>query len=108
MPRMLPAPGLLSTTTGCPSFSDGRRGRRRELEVGVAYAAVSDVSKICIAEMISIHTNTFHSLSFLTGASAMNLKFLPVSRRVQRRNFKFINRIRIIKLLVLLMFPKFA
>jgi hypothetical protein len=38
----------------------------------------------------------------------VNLKFLPVSRRVHRRNFKFINRTRIIKLLVLLVFPKFA
>jgi hypothetical protein len=41
-------------------------------------------------------------------ASAVNLKFLPVSRRGHRRNFKFMNRTRIIKLLVLLMFPKFA
>jgi hypothetical protein len=41
-------------------------------------------------------------------AGAVNLKFLPVSPRVHRRNFKFINRTRIIKLLVLLMFPKFA
>jgi hypothetical protein len=40
--------------------------------------------------------------------SAVNLKFLPVSPRVHRRNFKFMNRTRIIKLLVLLMFPKFA
>jgi hypothetical protein len=39
---------------------------------------------------------------------AVNLKFLSVSRRVHRWNFKFINRTRIIKLLVLLMFPKFA
>jgi hypothetical protein len=42
------------------------------------------------------------------GPGAVNLKFLPVFPRVRRRNFKFINRTRIIKLPVLLMFPKFA
>ena len=46
--------------------------------------------------------------SRLERASAVNLKFLPVFPRVHRRNFKFINRTRIIRMLVLLMFPKFA
>ena len=37
--------------------------------------------------------------SQIGGARAVNLKFLPVLWRVHRRNFKFINRTRIIKLL---------
>jgi hypothetical protein len=40
--------------------------------------------------------------------SAVNLKFLPVSQRVHRRIFKFMNRTKTMKLPVLLMFPKFA
>lgn len=42
------------------------------------------------------------------GLRAVNLKFLPLSRRVHRRNFKFVIRTRTIKLPVLFMFPKFA